>query len=536
MSLVPHGCTIRTHFDRDTESFLRQLSLQIQSNVSQFVAQENADVSLRERKPFHITLLEISPLLSVPYVLNSVNAIAFKTSRLVGKVQPFCQVCENGEVRVKVNCPDITRIGQELVQALPGSNGWFSQTNDSLFITIGVFHGIHRFDFETWLNKELSTNNDLFPTFHADYLFFSDEWLYVAHAHEQTVALRVMTTGLASNSALQPDVKTADGLDALSGIDGDMAGLLDSFTLAADETAMANVDDDDEKTGAAQAGKQEAEGAEAEPPAPPAENVPYQATTAPDGGSVWGSVKNGKIAPPRAILAMREGTKATAKTAPANAAKRAAAPVNVASKPTSASPAAAQPAEVKPKEVGKAASATHDHADARASGANGPNWECPSCKVVVYGRRAVCFKCKTAKPAGASAAAMPAGAAAGVARVAPAGAAAAGGGAGAPAGGSSTYQYPRKPKDGDVRDGDWICSGCKGHNFASKIACFTCRTPRPPGYVIDTPDAANGDGAKADRKPGDWTCPKCTENVFAKRNRCYKCSTSKPKNMAAEGV
>ena len=87
-----------------------------------------------------------------------------------------------------------------------------------------------------------------------------------------------------------------------------------------------------------------------------------------------------------------------------------------------------------------------------------------------------------------------------------------------------------------MREGDWICSGCKGHNFASKIACFTCRTPRPPGYVLEPPDAANGDGPKADRKPGDWTCPKCSENVFAKRNRCYKCSTSKPKTMSTEGI
>jgi len=268
--------------------------------------------------------------------------------------------------------------------------------------------------------------------------------------------------------------------------------------------------------------------------------VPYQATTAKDGGSVWGSVTNGKIAPPSAILAMREGGRGAvaAKAVPAGAAKRAAAPA--VAKPQSATEPAAPPKQAVASKEGKVGTA-HEHVEARASGSNGPNWECPSCQAVVYGRRAVCFKCKTAKPANAtavSAAAVPAAAAS--ARVSGAGAAAGGGGGGASAtsGGNGTHLYPRKPKDGDVRDGDWVCSGCKGHNFASKIACFTCRTPRPPGYVIDTPDAADGEAAKADRKPGDWTCPKCTENVFAKRNRCYKCSTSKPKSTSggAEGV
>ena len=528
MSLVPHGCTLRTRFDRDTESFLRQLSLQIQSNVSQFVAQENADVGLREKKPFHITILEISPLLSVSYVMSTVNTIAYKTSRLVGKVLPFCQVCENGEVRVKVNCPDITLLGHELCLSLPGSNGWYSQSNDSLFITIGIFHGIHRFDFETWLNKELSTNNDLFPTFYSDYVCYSDEWRYVAHAHEQAVALRgrVLTNSAGNNGSMLPD-KTLD----MEGIEGDMAGLLESFNLAGDEGTMSNVEHEENKSSITQSLPDETEtGTLPNPPNESTENVPYQATVAPAGGSVWGSVTNGKIAPPTAILAMREGgrvpTSGTTKPVSSTAVKRSGPASAVSASVVKTAPIKSKVVADKPKEdsVAKAPTEEATTHGGSSSSVSGPNWVCPNCKLVVYGRRAQCFKCKTAKPAtnqvnGTAAPAVMTGTSP---RAASGGASGSGG----------THLYPRKPKDGDVRDGDWICTGCKGHNFASKIACFTCRTPRPPGYVIDVPDVASGEAAKADRKPGDWTCPKCNENVFAKRNRCYKCSTSKPKNLS----
>lgn len=545
--MVPHGCTIRTRFDRDTESFLRQLSMQIQTNVSQFVAQENGDVSLGERKPFHITILEISPMLNVPYVLSTVNSIASRTARITGSVLPFCQVCDNGEVRIKVSCNDIVMLGHEFSSSLPGSNNWYSQTNESLFITIGVFHGIHRFDFETWLNKELSTNNELFPHFYSDYICFSDEWLYVAHAHEQTIALG----GSAVTTALG-DVNGLQGMDAA--MDGnDIEGLLDSFTLSAEEAAMAAVADDDEehknkahkggkkqrdyadgdkghhkreaenKKQAAQAAQAAAAAAAAEEevpeplPTPPAD-APYQPTAPPAGGSVWGSASNGKIAPPSAILAMRESgrTVATPKAVMAAPVKKAVAAPTAAAMAAKSAGAATKAGDK--KEDTKPGVEEHG---APSGGSSGPNWVCPHCKVVVYGRRAACFKCKTAKPANAQpSSSAPAAGGGGAARAATGG-----------AGGAGAHLYPRKPKDGDVRDGDWICSGCKGHNFASKIACFTCRSPRPPGYVIDTPDATTSE-TKADRKPGDWTCPKCNENVFAKRNRCYKCSTSKPKAMS----
>lgn len=108
---------------------------------------------------------------------------------------------------------------------------------------------------------------------------------------------------------------------------------------------------------------------------------------------------------------------------------------------------------------------------------------------------------------------------------------------------------PLKPK-GDVREGDWICTACNGHNFSNKLACFTCHRARVGGETTiggskeGTTVAAYDDennmkqavttpssGSSGIIMAGDWECPKCKENVFAKRNRCYKCSTCKPKSL-----
>ena len=138
------------------------------------------------------------------------------------------------------------------------------------------------------------------------------------------------------------------------------------------------------------------------------------------------------------------------------------------------------------------------------------NWVCPSCKKVVFGRKSSCYKCKTTRPANATLA---------PARVSGPVTSTSGGGSG----GGAPAVGARKPVDREVREGDWVCGTCGGHNFANKIACFTCRTPRPEGYVIDS----SLRDKNSEKKPGDWTCPKCGGNVFAKRTRCYVCSHSR---------
>lgn len=98
-----------------------------------------------------------------------------------------------------------------------------------------------------------------------------------------------------------------------------------------------------------------------------------------------------------------------------------------------------------------------------------------------------------------------------------------------------SHPAPRQPPvtlnkpDGDVRDGDWTCNHCNGHNFASKLACFTCHKIRPgfedPLAVTNGENEASSTPAR--QLPGDWLCPKCNLNVFAKRSRCYKCCYSR---------
>lgn len=149
------------------------------------------------------------------------------------------------------------------------------------------------------------------------------------------------------------------------------------------------------------------------------------------------------------------------------------------------------------------------------------DWICPNCGLLVYSRKVVCFKCHTCKPGTEGAGGAGAGAAVPV-----------GGGNGqkrSPSAGSPRSDLP-------MRDGDWFCSLCEGHNFANKVACYKCRQIRPGfegvGLAVDPAAGGSGtphgDSPKTTVKRGDWACPNCGENVFAKRTRCFKCNTAKP--------
>jgi len=138
---------------------------------------------------------------------------------------------------------------------------------------------------------------------------------------------------------------------------------------------------------------------------------------------------------------------------------------------------------------------SEDGENDKKSNGRGSNWICPNCKLQVFARRSVCFKCHTCRP-------------------------------------DQSHPVPRQPPvtpnkpEGDVRDGDWNCHHCNGHNFSSKLACFTCHKIRPgfeDALAVNTA-TSNGDIGEATRvMPGDWVCPMCRLNNFAKRSRCYKC-------------
>ena len=142
---------------------------------------------------------------------------------------------------------------------------------------------------------------------------------------------------------------------------------------------------------------------------------------------------------------------------------------------------------------------SEDDENDKKSNGKGSNWICPNCKLQVFARRSVCFKCHTCRP-------------------------------------DQSHPVPRQPPvtsnkpEGDVRDGDWNCHHCNGHNFSSKLACFTCHKMRPgfeDALAVNTA-TSNGDSGEATRvMPGDWVCPMCRLNNFAKRSRCYKCCYSR---------
>lgn len=141
----------------------------------------------------------------------------------------------------------------------------------------------------------------------------------------------------------------------------------------------------------------------------------------------------------------------------------------------------------------KATTTTH------STHSSGENWTCPNpnCRATCFSHKNYCYKCHTPRS-------------------------------------EQPTPTPRRPPitqskpEGDTRDGDWTCTFCGGHNFASKWACFTCHVSKPGIKIeVEDPDAAPLQASKM--KPGDWLCPKCQEVVFAKRSRCFRCSTIKPR-------
>eukprot|EP00927_Polykrikos_kofoidii_P068353 TRINITY_DN63730_c0_g1_i1.p1 TRINITY_DN63730_c0_g1~~TRINITY_DN63730_c0_g1_i1.p1 ORF type:complete len:256 (+),score=28.39 TRINITY_DN63730_c0_g1_i1:86-853(+) len=60
-----------------------------------------------------------------------------------------------------------------------------------------------------------------------------------------------------------------------------------------------------------------------------------------------------------------------------------------------------------------------------------------------------------------------------------------------------------------MKVGDWMCTKCGNHNFASRIECNVCKN------------------MKAGAKKGDWICRSCRNHNFACRDCCNKCHKGK---------
>jgi len=116
-----------------------------------------------------------------------------------------------------------------------------------------------------------------------------------------------------------------------------------------------------------------------------------------------------------------------------------------------------------------------------------------------------------------------------------------------PKDGFSAEPAPRGPSG--ARDGDWMCPSCNNHNFAQRMACNRCQGPKPgmggcpmgggyggkgmimPMQQMQPMGGGYGGGApggKGNFRPGDWSCTQCSNHNYSSREACNKCQAPKP--------
>ncbi|XP_077211641.1 RNA-binding protein involved in heterochromatin assembly dri1-like [Tasmannia lanceolata] len=138
------------------------------------------------------------------------------------------------------------------------------------------------------------------------------------------------------------------------------------------------------------------------------------------------------------------------------------------------------------------------------------DWTCRSCRYLNFSWRESCQRCSEAKPGESRDLVSLSGR----------------------AGASFAFSSP------EVRPGDWFCSAgnCGAHNFASRSSCFKCGAFKDEsarsfdGDVPRSRGSGSGSGSGSGRsgwKSGDWICtrPGCNEHNFASRMECYRCNS-----------
>lgn len=78
-----------------------------------------------------------------------------------------------------------------------------------------------------------------------------------------------------------------------------------------------------------------------------------------------------------------------------------------------------------------------------------------------------------------------------------------------------------------------MCDGCSAHNYASRDACFRCHQPKPHGAGLagdgsGVPSSLQASGPPADMRDGDWLCVDCNGHNYASRDACFKCHAPRP--------
>jgi len=125
---------------------------------------------------------------------------------------------------------------------------------------------------------------------------------------------------------------------------------------------------------------------------------------------------------------------------------------------------------------------------------NGRDWICPGCKFHVFASKSVCGKCNTSKPEN-----------------------------------PELVMKPFTAKH-EVREGDWLCEKCNVNIFSYKDSCYKCggKKPENPTVLAYVKKDKVEVLSKAIMKEGDWLCGKCQGHNFASRKACFKCKEPKP--------
>lgn len=113
------------------------------------------------------------------------------------------------------------------------------------------------------------------------------------------------------------------------------------------------------------------------------------------------------------------------------------------------------------------------------------DWTCAKCRMVIFGSKPFCFKCRLDRDGRAVDAAT----------------------------------------GGKVRRKEWNCEHCHHLNFARRDFCEKCTAARPSTAAV-----GQTSGAPGVYELGDWRCARCGEHNFKKRDKCRKdgCSGEKP--------
>ncbi|KAI9498440.1 hypothetical protein BDB00DRAFT_800301 [Zychaea mexicana] len=143
------------------------------------------------------------------------------------------------------------------------------------------------------------------------------------------------------------------------------------------------------------------------------------------------------------------------------------------------------------------------------------DWFCPNseCCFQNFASRTACYRCHTPNPH------TPSYPQQSYNYTDPTGATAVGGATGTPS------PYP----SAQYRAGDWICTACSTHNFASRQQCLFCSAGR-----TSMSPSAMPTGISTSVKPGDWICQSegCGFHNFAKRTHCARCGAPSDPSMA----